>query len=170
MTVFGCDKELNAHFYSAASLKYHVPDTWYDTTPGHIILTLGQPVLALPRKSRVPSEEQLVPFFTTLECGGPGSNPWPPVPQSRHSTELSGLVGKKLRLNIHWPWILLAKFWHARYLTNGILWNVERKWNYARLRREKKWREQELATDNRYYPISSQFYLFLPIIFCILEY
>ena len=43
----GCDRELNAHFYSAASLKYHVPDTWHDTTPSHIILTLGRPVLAL---------------------------------------------------------------------------------------------------------------------------
>ena len=30
--------ELNAHFYSAASLKYHAPDTWHDTTPSHIIL------------------------------------------------------------------------------------------------------------------------------------
>ena len=47
----GCDRELNAHFYNAASLKYHVPDTWHDTTPSHIILTLGRPVLALPRKS-----------------------------------------------------------------------------------------------------------------------
>ena len=46
-----CDRELNAHFYSAASLKYHAPDTWHDTTPSHIILTLGRPVLALPRKS-----------------------------------------------------------------------------------------------------------------------
>ena len=46
-TVSGCDRELNAHFYSAASLKYHVPDTWHDTTPSHIILTLGRPVLAL---------------------------------------------------------------------------------------------------------------------------
>ena len=35
----------------------------------------------------VPSEEQLVPFLTTLVCQGPGSNPWPPAPQSRHSTE-----------------------------------------------------------------------------------
>ena len=26
-TVSGCDRELNAHFYSVASLKYHVPDT-----------------------------------------------------------------------------------------------------------------------------------------------
>ena len=26
-TVSGCDRELNAHFYSAASLTYHVPDT-----------------------------------------------------------------------------------------------------------------------------------------------
>ena len=25
--VSGCDRELNAHFYSAASLKYHDPDT-----------------------------------------------------------------------------------------------------------------------------------------------
>ena len=39
----GCDRELNAHFYSAASLKYHGPDTWHDTTPSYIILTLGQP-------------------------------------------------------------------------------------------------------------------------------
>ena len=46
----GCDRELNAHFYSAASLKYHVPDTSHDTTPSHIILTQGRPVLALPRK------------------------------------------------------------------------------------------------------------------------
>ena len=47
-TVSGCDRELNAHFYSAATLKYHVPDTWHDTTPSHIILALGRPVLALP--------------------------------------------------------------------------------------------------------------------------
>ena len=26
-TVSGCGRELNAHFYNAASLKYHVPDT-----------------------------------------------------------------------------------------------------------------------------------------------
>ena len=47
----GCNRELTAHFHSAASLKYHVPDTWHDTTPSHIILTLGWPVLALPGKS-----------------------------------------------------------------------------------------------------------------------
>ena len=44
-TVSGCDSELNVHFYSAASLKYHALDTWPDTTPSHIILTLGRPVL-----------------------------------------------------------------------------------------------------------------------------
>ena len=27
MTVSGCDRELNAHFYSATSLKYHAPQT-----------------------------------------------------------------------------------------------------------------------------------------------
>ena len=51
MTVSGNDRELIAHFNGAASLKYHVPDAWHDNTPSHIILTLGQPVLALPRKS-----------------------------------------------------------------------------------------------------------------------
>ena len=48
--VSGCDRELNAHFYCVVSLKYHAPDTWHDTTPSHIILTLPRPVLALPRK------------------------------------------------------------------------------------------------------------------------
>ena len=33
-------RELNAHFYSAASLKYHASDTWHDTTPSHIILAM----------------------------------------------------------------------------------------------------------------------------------
>ena len=27
-TVSGCDRELNAHFYSAASLWYQIPDTF----------------------------------------------------------------------------------------------------------------------------------------------
>ena len=80
MTVSVCDRELSAHFYSAASMKY----TWHDTTPSHIILTLGLPGLALPHKSWC--EKQLVPFLTTLVCRGLGSNPWPPFPQSRHST------------------------------------------------------------------------------------
>ena len=60
------------------SLKYHAPDTCHDATSSHGILTLSRPVLSLPRKSecqaRVRSEEQLVPFLTTLVCRGPGSN------------------------------------------------------------------------------------------------
>ena len=47
----GCDRELTTHFRSAASLKYHSPDTWHDTTLSQIILTLGRPVLALPGKT-----------------------------------------------------------------------------------------------------------------------
>ena len=31
----GCHRELSAHFYSAASLRYDVPDTGHDTTPSH---------------------------------------------------------------------------------------------------------------------------------------
>ena len=80
--VSGCDMELNAHFYSGASLKYHAPDTWHDTTPSHIILTLGRPVLTLPRKSWVPSEEQLVPFLTTFGMSRPGIEP-----RTSHSLE-----------------------------------------------------------------------------------
>ena len=86
-TVSGCDQELNVHFYSAASLKYHDSDTWHDTTSSHNILTLGRPVLALTGKSEVPSEEQQVPFLTTLICRSPRSNTWPPVPRSEHSTD-----------------------------------------------------------------------------------
>ena len=51
MTVSSSDRELSAHFYSAASLKYHAPDTWHDTTPSQIIPTLGRPVLAILHKS-----------------------------------------------------------------------------------------------------------------------
>ena len=74
----GCDRELNAHVYSAASQKHHVPDTWHDTTPSHIILTLGRPVLALPRKS----ECQAAASTIFNDWSDLGSNPWPPVPQS----------------------------------------------------------------------------------------
>ena len=42
-TVFGCVREFNAHFYSPALQKYHIPDTWYDTTPRHISQTLALP-------------------------------------------------------------------------------------------------------------------------------
>ena len=48
---FGCDRELSAHFHSAASLWYQIPDNLPDTIPSHIILTAGRPVLALIRKS-----------------------------------------------------------------------------------------------------------------------
>ena len=34
-----CGKELNAYIESAASLKYHAPDTGHDIPPNHIILT-----------------------------------------------------------------------------------------------------------------------------------
>ena len=68
-TVSGCDREL-----SAASQKYHAPGTWHNTTPSHIILALGRPVLALPRKSLEPNEEQLVPFLKTLGCPGRGTS------------------------------------------------------------------------------------------------
>ena len=51
---------------SAASLKYHAPDTWHGTTLIHVILKRGQPALASPNKSA---------SSTSL-------NLWPPVPGS----------------------------------------------------------------------------------------
>ena len=93
-TVSGCARELNAHFHSAASLKYHAPDTWHDTTPSHIILTLGRPVLAPLRKSWVPSEEQLVPFLATSLCCGSESNPF--AAADTLPTELPGPVSDRL--------------------------------------------------------------------------
>ena len=68
--VSGCDRELNVHFYSVASLKYHAQDTWHDTTLSRIILTLGRPVLALPRKSERQARCSCSNFFTTLVCRG----------------------------------------------------------------------------------------------------
>ena len=46
----GCGGELNAHFYSAASLMYHVPDMYHDALSSHNILKPGQSVLALSCK------------------------------------------------------------------------------------------------------------------------
>ena len=80
-------------FYSAASLKYHVPDTWYDTTPSHIILTLGRPVLALPHKSECQARSSYYHFLRlwyvaaldrTRDLPFPGADTLP--------TELSGPV------------------------------------------------------------------------------
>ena len=57
MTVSGCDMELNAHFGSAASLKYHAPDTWHDTTASHIMhQSMFSPrggVVGLPSRIRI---------------------------------------------------------------------------------------------------------------------
>ena len=68
-----------------------------DTAPSHIILTPERPVLALPRKSRVPSGEQLVPLLTTLVCRGPGSKPVPPdLGADTLPTELPRLVPQSM--------------------------------------------------------------------------
>ena len=71
-TVSGCDRELNAHFYCAASLWYQIPDTF---TP---VTFTGATSPSPTPKIRVPSGEQLVPLLTTLVCRGPGSNPVSP--------------------------------------------------------------------------------------------
>ena len=58
----------------------HYPDTWL-TSPS------STPYVWVPR------EEQLVPFLTTLVYCCPGSNLWPPVPWSGHSTNwATGMV------------------------------------------------------------------------------
>ena len=100
MTVSVCDRELNAHFYSAASLKYHAPDTWHDTTPSHIILILGQPVLALPHKTSVKRGAAsirkdlwyVMARDQTRDLPFPGYDPLP--------TELLGPVWSMIRMSL----------------------------------------------------------------------
>ena len=72
-TVSGCDE---------AKLTFLVLLRW-SIMAQTLILILGRPVLALPRKS----ECQASTILTTLVYRGPGSNPWPPIPRSRHSTD-----------------------------------------------------------------------------------
>ena len=71
----GCDRELNAHFYSAASLTYHAPDISHDTTSSHIILTLCRPVLALPRKSECQARSNCSTIFNDFGMSRPGIEP-----------------------------------------------------------------------------------------------
>ena len=85
MTVSGRDRELNAHFYSAASLKCQVPDNLLDTDTG---ATSPSPT----PKIREPSGEQLVPLLTTLVCRGPGSN----RSRSVHSTYCATITCKSI--------------------------------------------------------------------------
>ena len=74
ITMSSCGRELNAHFYRAASMKYHAPDTWHDTTPSHIILTLGQHVLALP-KSLSAKRGAASTIFNDFGMSWPGIEP-----------------------------------------------------------------------------------------------
>ena len=74
----GCDRELNAHFYSAASLWYQIPHTFTRYHLQSHYTDTGATSPSPTPKIRVPSGEQLVPLLTTLVCHGPGSNLVPP--------------------------------------------------------------------------------------------
>ena len=77
-TVSGCDRELSAHFYSAASLWYQIPDTFTSYHLQSHYTDTGATSPSPTPKIRVPSGEQLVSLLMTLVCCGPGSNPVPP--------------------------------------------------------------------------------------------
>ena len=80
----------------AASLKYHSCPrhlTW-SHTQSHYPDTGLTSYISTPCVW-VPSEEQLVPFLTNLVCR-PGSNHWPPIPQSGHSTNQATWAVKHL--------------------------------------------------------------------------
>ena len=83
-------RELNAHFYyyKCCLTVILVPDTLFDTIPCHIILTQGQPVLALSRKSECQAGTSTI-FMTLAQLRiEPGTSP----SQSRHSIYLSCAV------------------------------------------------------------------------------
>ena len=77
-TVSGCDRKLNAHFYSAASLWYQITDSFTRYNPQSHYTDTGATSPSPSPKIRVSSGEQLVPLLTTLVCRGLGSNPVPP--------------------------------------------------------------------------------------------
>ena len=108
----GCDRELNAHFYSAASLKYHAQYTWHDTTPSHIISTLG---LSAKR-------EPLVPFLTTLVCHAQDQTRNIPFPGADTlPTELPGYFSVHEINNLQVSWKLLGHWRNHGYK----IWSTE---------------------------------------------
>ena len=110
-TVSSCDRK-QCSLFSTASLKYRSPDTWYDTTSSHVILILRRPVLALPHKS----EYQASTILITLVYYGPGSNPWPPIPRSRHSTNWPSDAGETGRRLSSWALLHLTS-WKLEVIT-----------------------------------------------------
>ena len=66
-TVSGCDRVLSAHFHSAASLWYQIPDTLTCYQPQSHYTATGATSPSPTPKIRVPSGEQLVPLLTW--CG-----------------------------------------------------------------------------------------------------
>ena len=94
MEVSCCDRERNAHFYSAASLKYHAPDTWYDTTPSHINLTLERPVLACPINQSA-KRGAASTIFNDFGMSQPGMEPMTSRSPDTLPTELFGPVSGK---------------------------------------------------------------------------
>ena len=87
----GCDRELNAHWKSAASLTYHTSDTWRDMPPNHVILTPDRPIPL--SQCRAQTKEQLIPFWKSLVWLGRGSNPQPP---GRSGNWVTAPVGLKV--------------------------------------------------------------------------
>ena len=59
--------------------------TWYHTQSHYPDTASTSP--SSSSQVLVLSEEQLVPFLKTLVCRGPGSNPWPQLFRSGHSTD-----------------------------------------------------------------------------------
>ena len=91
MTVSGHYRELNALFYSAASLWYQVLDTLLHTTPSHITLTPGLPVLALHQNfsAKLGATSTIVNAFGMSR---PGIEPDTSRPRSGHSTYSTALL------------------------------------------------------------------------------
>ena len=74
----GWVKELNAHFHSAASLRYPIPVSLRNITQSHTD-TLATSPSTYPDNSNA-KEEQLAPFLTTLVYHSPESKLIPPDP------------------------------------------------------------------------------------------
>ena len=78
----------------------------------------------------MPSEEQLVQFLTTLVCRGPGSNQWPPVSRSGHSTNWVIGAGKLARNEVVSE-LRRSKYGYEQDLATKIKTDNKLFWSYV---------------------------------------
>ena len=119
---FGCGWEHNAHFQSAASLKYHTLDIWHNIPHSHIILTLNWPIL-IPSSPflMLSTKHQFLSLW--YDSAGDQTRNFPVT--KRMLYQLSHCAGYELSLSVlrfNSPVNLMGSCWaQSVYLTTRLL-------------------------------------------------